>query len=301
MISARQQLGILEDKSSGELEKIAALALFYQIAGMVVEDALSTYVGWSVWSKNKAALIPDILERLSLRLSEPPKAVSATYPGEIFEKFSVTEKRVDVYARAYLSEVTKASDFDLPASFGINWKRNPSVKLVAKDELPMWNSLGPYMRECINPLMNAKGALLAMCNNKIKHGPQVLVASIAEAGISRGFNLDQVTDAATLKTIRLLPNGSRVQETDDEFSNHIRAAPFLLMDAANMRRWFFQHIVHTANSMYIHGTWLYNTNFQDEKRPLSKIPNEAMRIIKEQGPHLNRTFGINVRTTAQNG
>lgn len=295
MISARQQLAVVENQSSGDTEKLAALSMFYQIAGMVAEDALSSYIAWSIWSKDKSLLIPDLLERLSLRLSEPSKPVNATYPSEIFNKVKTSNKRVDVYARAYLNELSRVSDSDLPNVFGINWRRNPSVKLVPKKMLPFWNSLGSYLRENLSPLVSVQGDLLSMCHNKIKHGPQILAMSLIEAAYSRGFTTDQISELSLLKTVRLLPNGSRVQETDEEFLNRHRVAPFLLMDAENMRRWFFQHIVHTSNSLYIHGTWMYNSNFPELKRSMTIVSKDIVNIIEEQGPHLNRVYGSNLK------
>src|SRR4249919_3511248 len=66
-LSARGHLQVLEDKQSRELEKLAALTSFAQLAGQITEDAMTTYVAWSIWSHDKDRSLPDILKRLSMR------------------------------------------------------------------------------------------------------------------------------------------------------------------------------------------------------------------------------------------
>jgi len=290
-ISARQQVKILEDKEAGEVERLAALASFYQIAGAVVEDALSMYVAWSLWSCDKSKSIPDILERVSLRLSEPKSPLPETYTEEIRTKFKLNEKRLDVYARQYLVQLMAVTDAELPKAFGIPWKPHPSVKLVPKDWLPYWTRLGEYMRESIRPLVNTKGALLASCYNKIKHGPQIIVMPLSVGVERRGFSYEYLASTNTQPTLRLLLNGARTQESDDEFENECRAAPFLPLDSTNVRRWFFQHIVHTSNALFLHGTWIYNSTYPLRKRAMKVESPELMSIILEHGVHLNRHFG----------
>lgn len=291
MLSARQQLAILEGTAT-EIEKLAALAMFYQLTGTVVEDALSMYVAWSIWSEDKSRKLPDILERISLRLATPPKPLSSQYSTEIKERYASTTKRVDVYAREYLLQIMQVGDDLLPNQFGIAWKRNPSVKLVPKELAAFWNKLGPYLRECLRPIVNPKGALLAACYNKIKHGPQISVNSTIGAARARNFPSEFLEHAGDRVSIRLLLQGARTQETDQEFADQIRVAPFLPFDSGNARRWFFQHIAHTSNALFIHGTWLYNSNRLAENRPLL-IQNPRIRaILQEQGGHIERVFGI---------
>lgn len=291
MLSARQQLEVLEGTAS-ELDKLAALANFYQLAGIVVEDALSMYIAWSIWNDDKSRAIPNILERISLRLADPPTPLADNYADEIKKKYSTTTKRIDVYARDYLLQMMQVDDDMLPSQFRISWKRNPSVKLVPKHLLPFWNKLGEYLRECLRPIVSPKGALLAACYNKMKHGPQITVSSSNRAAFSRGIDDESLKQTESAATIRLLLRGARTQETDEEFRDQVRAAPFLLFDAPNARRWFFQHIVHTSNSLFLHGTWLYNTNRIGQNRSILMQNARIREILEEQGGHMERTFGI---------
>lgn len=290
MISVRHSLLIVANEKSSSLERLAAMANFYQTAGAVVEDALSTYIAWSLWAYDKSKLIPDILERITLKLGEPRSAVNLNYELEIKKKYLETTKKIDIYARDYLQLLLKNTDHDLPNIFGIEWKKNPSVKLVPKNLLSSWNSLGSNIRECLMPLVDSNGGVLASCNNKIKHGPQITIMPMLNAFNARGLPTGDLAALDNLDTIRLLLNGARVQETADETIHAHRAAPFLLPDAANMKRWFFQQIVHLSNILYIHGTWLYNSNFKDQQRKFRIERKEIRDIILEQEAHIEVTY-----------
>lgn len=290
LLSSRQYLSVVEDRKSSKLEKLAAVASFYQTAGLLVEDALGMFVAWSLWALDKSKLLVDILERVSLRLGEPRTTLAPTYAPEVQDKYLRTDKRFHVYARAYLTQLTRVHDDDLPRIFGVNWKRHPSVKLVPKDQRPVWDRLGYYMRGGLEPLLDPKGALLASCYNKIKHGPQLVVMSPLSATLNRGFRVDSESRTESEATIRLLLSGARTQETPEEQRDNVRIAPFLVLDAQNIRRWFFQQIVHTSNVLYTIGTWIFNTTFVDSKRPLVIRSAELEQIIRDQAKHMHRTF-----------
>ena len=162
-----------------------------------------------------------------------------------------------------------ARDDDLPRIFGVNWKKHPSVKLVPRDQRPIWDRMGYYIRSYLDPLVNPKGELLASCHNKIKHGPQLVVMSPAPAASGRGLVIDANDGPLSETTIRLLLRGARTQETLEEAEHNVRIAPFLPLDAQNLRRWYFQQIVHTSIALYTHGTWVFNTTFITRKRSLA--------------------------------
>lgn len=290
LLSSRQYLSVVEDRKSSKLEKLAAVASFYQTAGLVVEDALSMFVAWSLWALDKSKLLADILERVSPRLGEPGTTLPPTYAREIQHKHLSTDKRLDVYARAYLTQLMSVPDDDLPRIFGVNWKKHPSVRLVPKDQRPEWDRMGCHMRAGLEPLLDLKGALLASCYNKIKHGPQLVVMSPSSAQLNRGFEVDSESGAQSEPTIRLLLSGARTQETPEEQRDSVRIAPFLVLDAQNIRRWYFQQIVHTSIVLYTVGTWIFNTTFVNSRRPLAIRSSELEQILRDQAEHLHRTF-----------
>lgn len=290
VISSHKQFLALSDLKTSKLERLASLGAFYQMAGLVVEDALSMYIAWSLWSRERSRSIADILARVALRLAEPKSRLPDTYARDIQRRCLETDKRLDVYAREYLSQLMLTRDVDLPSQFGIRWRRNPSIKLVPKELRAMWDGLGYYVRSCLEPLVMSKGALLAACYNKIKHGPQMVVMSPGVAAQRRGITGLTGDGLEGEPTLRLLLQGSRTQETDAESVDKLRVAPFLPLDTANIRRWFFQQIVHTTNALFITGTWIFNTNFIDRKRKFRVEAPEVVSIVRDQSIHLDRTF-----------
>ena len=142
-----------------ELEALGSLSAFYQLAGQVVEDALTMLIAWSIWSRDEQQTLPEIVERLQLRLSAPKESLGISYTEteEIWQKFQKNNKRVDVYAREYIEELFNLSDEKLPLALGIKWKRNQSVKLIPPDVIPIWNDLGRYIRDSFVQLRDARG------------------------------------------------------------------------------------------------------------------------------------------------
>lgn len=284
LLSAKRVLGVLEESKSSDLERLAAVASFSQLAGQITEDALTTYVAWSIWAADRDLRLPDIFARLSLRMSSPSKRLTPDYISDIHRKMSETEKRVDVYPREYLAMILSQPDDRLPLMLGINWKKHPSVKLVPPEMRPFWDAMGSYVRGTIQPLIDPKGQLLSSTYNKIKHGPQLIVMSIGESALRRGHNSSSV-ESLDRSGIRLLLDGSRVQETPEELEDSVRCAPFLVDDIANARRWFFQQMVHQVNALYALGTWLFNTTYIDDKREFS-VREEIQELVRSQREHM---------------
>ncbi|WP_459575126.1 hypothetical protein [Cupriavidus sp. 8B] len=293
-LAAWTHLQAFERENARELESLASLGSFYQLAGQVVEDALTMLVAWSIWGTDKQQSLADIVERLQLRLSVSSKSpIGPGYVESIQQKILKSSKRVDVHPREYLSELLTRRDEFLPGSFGIAWKRNPSVKLIPRDVLPLWQNLARFIKEGVTPLLDPRGSLLAACYNKIKHGPQIIVCDPFEIAKIRGLAADPKDLMLNNLSIRLLLRGSRVQETNEELEEAERISPFIFDDADNMRRWFFQQIIHTTSLLHSLGTFVFNTSYIDSKRPLSVSRTEIVEIIQSQGDHLKRTFGVN--------
>jgi hypothetical protein len=267
---------------------LAALTSFYQLAGQAVEDILTNLVAWSIWTDDKSKSLADIFERLSLRLSVPSAPVGEDYISEIKTKYRDTKKRVDIYPREYLRELLKCTDAELPNAIGIEWKRFPSVKLVPKEIQPLWDKLPSLVREVMAPLTTGRGDLLAACYNKAKHGPQLVVSRPNEALSSRGLSVDDMSSVqSNAMTVRLLMDGARTQETQEEVQSGTRIAPFLVDDLHNIKNVYFQQIVHQASSLYSLGTFIFNSTYREHKRDHSAPSDFVYKITKAQAVHTN--------------
>ncbi len=290
-VAAHVHLQTLERTDAQPIERLAALTAFYQLAGQAVEDVLSNLIAWTIWADDKNQSLPDIFDRLSLRFNIPEKPIDDKYIAVIKKKFRETRKRVDLHPREYLRALLEFSDAELPILLGIVWKRNPSVKLVPSKFRQLWDRLPKFIRGTIRPLTTDSGALLAACYNKVKHGPQLVVSRPIDGALGRGHSIEDIErDQASTLSVRLLMDGARTQETTEETKDSIRVAPFLIDDRSNIKRWYFQQLVHTASALYTIGTWIFNTTYKDKKRG-SGAPNEFVhKIVTEQGLHLKNTF-----------
>ena len=183
---------------------------------------------------------------ISLRFSSPTKPLGASYAEAVREKFFASSKRVDVYPREYFNSIADVPDAALPAVFGIPWKRTPSVKDVPRSQRRQWDVLPRALRELLRVSLGSNGELLASCYNKMKHGPQLIFCDPTETARRRGHREELIDNASP--TIRLLLDGSRTQETQEESARSERVSPFLYGDVDNAGRWLFQSLVlHSAH------------------------------------------------------
>lgn len=234
IINAAAFLTTLRTPTSSPLQRSAAVVGFYQQAGMQAEDALSNLIAWSVWAKDKSRTLPDLLSRTSLRFSAPARALPADYGRAIQAQFMETTKRVEVHPREYLTSISQVRDEELPAVFGIPWKRNPSVKDVPRSQWKQWHLLPHTLREMLRTTLGNNSDLLANSYNKIKHGPQLMCVSPALVAERRGLPTGDIEDPRP--AVRILLKGARTQETREEIAASKRVAPFLYDDVGSTLR-----------------------------------------------------------------
>jgi hypothetical protein len=263
------------------------LAGFYQQVGLQAEDAISNLVVWSIWSQDKSQSFADLLNRTSLRFYPPRQPLDDSYSVGVRQRFLTTNKRVEVNAVEYLASIGRVSDSELPAQFGIPWNRFPSVRVIPPEHRKVWDMLPFTFREILRPL-STNGEVLASCYNKLKHGPQLIIANPLEVAQSRGHPPSQISAPGGFlltPTIRLLLYGSRTQETPEESAASTRVAPFLLDDTENARHWLLQSLVHTANFLFVAGTWIFNFAFPDKRRDIVVDDAYVNSLIFQQGAH----------------
>ncbi len=291
--AAHSHLVVLEDKTASEVQRLGALAGFYQQLGLSVEDTLTNLVVWSVWGTDRQKSLADLMDRIVLRFTRPQKTLGVSYVDEVRAKLISTSKRVDVYPREYLTRIVDQHPTSLPQQFGIPWKRNPSVKLVPKDLEPYWTPLPKMLREAIDPFTKPRGDLLAACYNKLKHGPQAVIMSPIDAGISRGHSRERaIEETVDQPTIRLLLDGARTQETAEELTKGNRIAPFLIGDLENIRRFFFQVILHNSNMLHMVGTWIFNSVYQNSRKSFGTTDSFIQSLTEEQSRHFKKVFPL---------
>lgn len=290
VVAAASQIDILRSKQSSKLQKLSALTVFYQQAGLQAEDTLSNLVAWSVWSHDRNQNLADLLHRTSLRLSQCPSSQCSDNGAlAVRERFLHSTKRVEIYAQEYLRSLASMPDSKLPAFFGIPWKRHPSVHSVRPNQRKWWDTLPATVRQLIDVLGGRNSDLLASCHNKMKHGPQMVFADPTDVAGARGHPR-ALPNGSIEPSIRLLLKGARTQETNEEFDKSARVAPFLYGDSENARRWLYESFLHTGIVMSACGTWIFNFNFPDARRELFPDDPFVGSLFRDQAEYLRRAL-----------
>jgi hypothetical protein len=264
-----------------------------QLLGQGIEDALSSLIAWSVWCRKPELRLADVLARMSLRFAAPKKEVPAGYLELVQNSFSKDDRRVEIYPRHYLRQLLDCPDEELPQRLGIPWKKHPNSRLAPTPSArQIWPHLPRMLRDTIVPMTDEKGALVAASYNKIKHGPQLVVEPWLCAAQKRGLEGPELSaHGATDLALRILLDGARTQETEEERDASIRVAPFLLDDSRVIEEWYFRHLLGNAALLFQFGTTVFNARFPDAvaRSPASVSP-VVGALVRESSAYLAR-FG----------
>jgi hypothetical protein len=119
--------------------------------------------------------------------------------------------------------------------------------------------------------------------NKIKHGPQLCFASMAEVAARRGYVEGPATFPLFYDKVnaRVLHDGARLQETEEEAAHSKEPAPFLVPDGANAAAWHENMLFLSASAAEL-AVYLYNSAWRGTSRELN-LMDTALRAIFERG------------------
>jgi len=240
-------------RNASGLERLAAVTSLYEQLGMFVEDLLSTFVSWTGAAASRDVLMADCLERLVWSPnsgSRPTRDLVATTAAS----FIGPSKRVRVDPAIWLESAVLLKADLLPA-VGIPWRNTPypSVRVVPSKDRPSWDALPEFAEFALGFLGSLSRDLLARSYNKIKHGPQLVIANIKDCAERRGLTPPKV---GTGPHVRVLFSGARVMETPGEFSNENPVAPFLLDDPDDLENLAYRLAVIPATSTAPIAAWI---------------------------------------------
>jgi hypothetical protein len=291
-LTMERHVRVLVEPSATDLQRLAASAGVYQEFGLAAEDALVTLVAWSVWSRDKAQSLPDIVSKVSLKSATDPTPLHRREIEAVWQKFDAG-RRMSVDGRRYLNGLVIGSRTDqLPQLFGIPWKATPSVKLVPRQHARSWTKLPEAIQAYVGILTEPRSELVTACLNKIKHGPQLIVDRPKDVAARRGHPPDSVSEMGNQSLIRLLMDGKRTQETQSELASPTRVAPFILTDGENAKRLLLDSVVGLASFLHNVGFWLYRTSFADlpapkiqSDRKLDELIRDHVALIERRAPY----------------
>ena len=287
-LTMERHVRVLVEPSATELQRLAASAGVYQEFGLAAEDALATLVAWSVWARDKAQSLPDIVSRVSLKSETDPTPLSRREIEAAWQKVDAG-KRMSVDGRRYLAGlVNGARAGQLPKLFGIPWKASPSVKLVPRRQSGSWANLPQAIQVYVDILTEPRGELVTACLNKIKHGPQLIVDCPRDVAARRGHPPESVSKMESHALIRLLMAGQRTQETASEEGSPTRVAPFILTDGENAKRLLLDSVVGLAAFLHNVGFWLYRVSFPDLPSPPMQTDRKLDELIRDHNAVVER-------------
>ena len=252
VLTAYDSLKRYSSPDSTLAQRMAALSNIYLQLGAQLEDQAVSLIVFSVWSKNRDLVLPDLFYRTFV--TRPSKSTTGSEIAVVHDK--LTGDRTDhvrVDQKAFFGEVVKMDDAAIVEFFlGYKWRPVPSVKLIPRGHKQVWKNLpGEFRRIASSFCDETQISRITAAYNKLKHGPQIVVQNpIARARrFSSSPNLESQLAGyrAFDKTgIRLLFRGAKTRRESDD-SGLGSVAPFLLDDEEAVKKLFFGTMVYQAS------------------------------------------------------
>ena len=235
--------------------RYAAITSFYQNIGMLMEDIITALVVWPAWAKDRTLALADLNERLVLSEGPARKNDSKAYRNEAANYLTTKgAKRVRVNPALYLASVFDLTNEDILKWLGIPWKTHPSVRMVPRSAFDAWHRL-PDLVEILRAFTLGEGnELVVPCYNKLKHGPQVVIASIRDALLARGDKNAHILPDE--RYVRLLFQGAKTENGTERL-----VAPFLFHEPYCVNAHFFLRLLPLAVTYSRLAGWLLCTQF----------------------------------------
>lgn len=288
--AARDHLLSARQEKSGIHRMSSAVGLHTQL-GAHSEDIETLVVAFAAWESNRELLMADILSRVNL-VSDPDNKKNRIDGKDSFTRklrdLAIRDVRID--RSSCLAYLASLGNEELLSTLGVPWQaRFPSTfapTFAQKAYAVLPTALGDLLKRRTD---EARGKLRHLYN-KIKHGPQVYVANPRERGGCRGLTMGGVSmgDLAlgfNEPLVRLLLDGARTQETDEEIRAMKAMAPFLIHSQTTLDRIVYNTMVHEATLMMAIVRILLA--YVLKLRPVPDVPAEVVALVAEQWSHNN--------------
>jgi len=290
ILAAYEHYKTIINSEMGSPSRFSAIIALYQLLGMLYEDATANLVSWAAWAKNRNLLLADLHQKIFLTEKQVSEKTGLVYHAEANDKLlQRNNKSVGINARLYFGSLTNLSGKETLEWLGIPWKRQPSVKLVPRKLWSEWETFPMRTGEFIKFLADEPKSLITASYNKLKHGPQMAIMNIREIAVrGRGFPEDKVKlTVLEGECVRLLFDGARTQEHENEYGASKRVAPFLLHHPDYIDKMFWDVMVYIALQSWELGYYLFRGIYRrDIQTPPDKRLDEMFlyknsRIVKQ--------------------
>lgn len=232
VLAAHDHVSALKQKLAGDVGRIASISGFYHQLGSHSEDIVSLLIGLAAWNMNPTLSMADILKSLVLR-SGNKKAAGDQRANSLSQVKQLAEgqKRVFVDQHIFLRSLLSLTALEALKVLGIPWKKNPSAKLIPSWKKPAYDMFPIALRQMVEVHVRGAAGLLDASQNKIKHGPQIVVDNAHQCAERRGMKNEELPPGLPNRDLlRILFEGARTQEQEGELESGKRVAPFLLDD-----------------------------------------------------------------------
>ena len=286
VFAAFDHLSQLREPTCGPVSRIASISGFYHQLGSHSEDIVSLLVALVAWKADRSLSLPNLLKRLVLRPKSPGTVEPNVYVEEPITRLIKTQKRTFIDPHIFLDYLHKFSPVELVRVLGIPWKKNVSVKFVPDYQRDAYAKYPTALHEIVRTLFQPSSALLDASTNKIKHGPQVIIANPRECASRRGITGAVLSEAPNKTYLRILLDGARTQEKIGELEEGRRVAPFLLDEREVLNSFFYETFLLRAEIMLLTVRILL-TYVLGEKN-LGSIPSELDSIVQERNEYFDK-------------
>lgn len=259
LISANKHREVLAQEDVSQLQKYSSAVAFYQTLGMQFEDIVANLVAWPAWAKDRSARLADLHKRIMLVTGSAGNQ-TRPYHETVVDELVNGNKSVRINAGDYLRALSTLPAESILQWLGLPWKREPSVKLVPRTDRDVWHNLAPCTSDLMSFLGPEGSPFLTASYNKLKHGPQMVVANLGDVVAKRQVESDVIAAMFPQGNyIRILFDGSRTQEVEADMTDNKRVAPFLLHDSDAINGQFYEKMLPAAVWMHQISYWLLRT------------------------------------------
>ena len=291
VLAAYDSLERYASPDSTVAQRLAALSNIYLQLGAQLEDQAVSLIAFSVWSKNRDLLLPDLFSRIFVR--RPGKTTAGSEIRAVHGKLQTdSPARVPVDQRAFFREVAEMADAAIVEFFlGYKWRAVPSAKLIPKRHIEVWKRLPDEFRRIAGSFYDERHIpRITAAYNKLKHGPQLIVQNPVDRARRFAITPDLATQLARYDSldkpgVRLLFAGARTRRgpTDGDARS---VAPFLIDDEGAVNKIFFETMVHQAGlfSMLVK---MQIALYRKNRINLDNLDEGVSRIVEAQGRYLN--------------
>lgn len=286
VLSAFPSVKLLRSSGGSSAQRLSAVTNLYIHLGAQAEDHAVALVAFSAWAKNRNLSLPDLFSRIFVKagLKSPCKDEINAVHGRLLKGGN---KSVHVDQKAFFLSVSEMSDPELVEFFlGYRWRKIPSVKLIPKGNLDLWQLLPGELRRIVSTYAGeGQNSRLFSALNKLKHGPQLIVQNpidrarlYAKSGEFEELEGYKEYDRAA---VRVLFSGARVWEPEPPASRVRSLAPFLLDGPEVVSKIFFETMVHEA-SIFQHLVRMHLALYRQEAADWSIQDDGIWEVLRDR-------------------